>query len=193
MYKLQAQSQLGRHHETCPREQDPDGAHTAPACALWPQMSPLPLFPNMNSCSAFCKPRLPASLPAPPASVTTGLCLSSSFNPNKELGRQRPAERQRGSAVLRWAQGVQVCVCCWGGCLLERPWAGGWTQGRTEQVRLHTGTAWIKAGRPEDTLGEETARGFCLTAEESLPEQWDVRLLPEDYNACQVEVQTLSP
>lgn len=85
----------------------------ASACALWPQMSPLPLFPNMNSCSAFCKPRLPASLPAPPASVTTGLCLSSSFNPNKELGRQRPAERQRGSAVLRWAQGVRVCVL-WG-------------------------------------------------------------------------------
>lgn len=68
-----------------------------------------------------------------------------------------------------------------------------WIQRRTEQVRLHTGTAWIKAGRPEDKLGEETARGFCLTAEESFPEQWDVRLLPVDYNACQVEVQTLSP
>lgn len=37
--------------------------------------------------------------------------------------------------------------------------AGGWTQRRTEQVILHTGTAWIKAGRPEDKLGEETARG----------------------------------
>lgn len=47
-------------------------------------------------------------------------------------------------------------------------------------MRLHTGTAWIKAGRPEDKLGEETERGFCLTAEERLPEQWDVRLLPAD-------------
>lgn len=84
-------------------------------CALWPQMSPLPLFPNMNSCSAFYKPRLPASLPAPPASVTTGLCLSSLFNLNKELGRQRPAERQPASAVLRWAQGVRGKAACWRG------------------------------------------------------------------------------
>lgn len=44
----------------------------------------------------------------------------------------------------------------------------------------------MKAGKPEDKAGERNSE------EETLPEQWDVRPLPADYNACQAEVQMLS-
>lgn len=167
----------------------------ASACALWPQMSPLPLFPNMNSCFAFCKPRLPASLPAPPASVTTGLCLSSSFNPNKELGRQRPAERQRGSGRLRecWGGGGVVVGGGVGG--LPAGEAMGWgldpEEDRASEVAHRH--SMDKGWETRRQAGGRNSQRFCLTGEESLPKLWDARLPPADYSACLVEVQTLSP
>lgn len=92
--------------------------------------------------------------------------------------------------MLRWAPECGGCVLL---CVAGRLPAGeamGWgldpEEDRAgEAAHRHS---MDKGWETRRQAGGRSSERFCLTGEESLPEQWDT-----DYSAYQVEVQTLSP